>query len=261
MPVIRTQASGTPDTPSSHRGSNSAHEISLDPEGFLHSVSCLGVGNLVLRGGGLSLFQTCRLLSFETDAGEIRLASDQGLSTSSTWIHSVHLIESPSEPVRFEIEMVDTGRSLTFYPGEDVTTLQRIEEVKERYSIPQSQLMTEKNRRSPEKGAWLNQNLDGTLDAWKHKIALSGQPRSYSIFLLFKSAGLEFRTTFDVSFFDAEGDIFRLAALGGETAIHLSIDHFETKRLNEGVTLTSSHSSFPRETEIFEDWIHPALIR
>ncbi|MEM1443213.1 MAG: hypothetical protein AAGF67_12780, partial [Verrucomicrobiota bacterium] len=70
-----------------------------------------------------------------------------------------------------------------------------------------------------------------------------------------------FRTIFDFSFFFGDVQISRLAALGGETAIHLSIDHFETKRLNEGVTLTSSHSSFPRETEIFEDWIHPALIR
>lgn len=261
MPIVRRFASsGALHHLSSPPLLTSQEVFAIEPADFLDSVAHFGAGRLVMKGGGLSFCSSCCLLAYEKE-GELWLSSDQGLALSSSWIQSVTLMETPGEPIRFEVEMLDSGRSLSFYPGDDSRTLRGIEGLKQRTKGQAIHSHPKEDQAGSSKASWLNQDLGGEPNAWDHKIVLAGQPGRYRLHLELKSSGTEITHNFEVAYFDAEEDIFRLAAAGGETALYLSIDQFETTKRKESISLVSSHTTLPRETRTFEEWINPALMR
>lgn len=222
-----------------------AAPVPLAANRFFDILALCRRGNLVLRGGGLSLFHSCQFEGFQRRHDGSRHDSGSGLWIRPSSMEAVWLIMPPDAPPRFEVLMRDSGASLSFFPETVPALVPLCDQIQAGAAlVSRGKALTP----PPVPAAWLDHNLSENDNAWRNKVFLRENQRGYHADVILRSAGLSFRCRFPVSSTDMFGNVFRFAAPGAEDVLHLLAPGFTRKHIPGGLSLTSkSDPSFSSE--------------
>ena len=194
-------------------------------------------GNLVLRGGGLSLFHSCHFGNFQRREDGSRHDSRSGLQVLPSRVEAVWLMRPPDAPPRFEVIMGDSGSSFSFFPEITPSLHPVFEEIRAGAArFPQGREGTP----PPAPAAWLDHNLSECEHAWNNEVILREDHGAYHARVTLRSTGLSFRCHFPVPITDLFGNVFRFASAGAGNVLHLLAPSFALHRLTGGLSLTSN---------------------
>lgn len=232
--------------------------IPISTERFVDLLTQMTVGNLVIRGGGLSVFHPCqpRFLS-GSDAAKAP-DTDDGLRVRVDLVEAIWLIESELEPARFEIEMKEGLGSFSYFPSPNLETRSALSSLKQE-AIAMSRINGLEP--PPMRAEWLDQQLDSASEKWRVRLGLETRRDGATAFVEMKSVGLSFDCSFLVASFDTISQVFRLASSGAMTAVHFTTHEMKLLSTSNGLELTHGDSHNERASALLESWAAPFLYR
>lgn len=187
--------------------------VRLDPAALPDLLFQIGGGDLVIRGGGVSLFRRVEFDHFRARNG-MRHDRVSGMGLQPELIRQAVLVPAGISPLRIEVEFQDTGNSLTFYPAVATASSASLQ------LLAQALDPSECAVTYPE--GWLGDGLQGHEQQWANQISLRENRFQTGVKLNVKmrSRGCVMAFEFDTSWVDREGQLFRLSEPEGNTVVH-----------------------------------------
>jgi hypothetical protein len=204
--------------------------VRLDPATLLEVLFQLGEGDLVFRGGGMSLFRRIRFDHFRAKNG-MRHDRISGVSLQTELIRQVVLVPEGISPMRIEVEFCDTGNSLTFYPAVLAAQSARMQVLENAVESSECTIA------HPED--WLGDGICGAEQSWNNRMSLQ-KSRFHSgvcmqVQMQSQSCAMEFG--FHATWIDLEGPLHRLSEPEGKAVVHFDATYAQLHA--EGLHLLS----------------------
>ncbi|MDF1826140.1 MAG: hypothetical protein P1U68_15950 [Verrucomicrobiales bacterium] len=253
-PLSAPERLNAPEPP---RAATPGDSVAIEVDQFLHSLPLFGSGNLILRGGGLSIFHPCRFGRPRQTLDGYLEDLESGLQLRPRSLTAIWLIQPPESPPRFEVKMKDSGVSFAFYPDlKEAGSVAEIERIARRaHQIKRIQ----SHEPPPTHAVWLDQQLTGKPEAWNNNILLQRTNDSYAASVVLRSNGLIFQCSFAVTLIDVVENVFRLASSGAKTVLHFSpanlVSRIMPKECGGGLHLSTSASGIAGQLPLLQQWI------
>lgn len=210
---LKARPSFAPSRYSQNRSASGDGGVRLDPNTLPDLLFQLGEGDLVFRGGGVSLFRRVAFDHFRAKEG-MRFDRISGVSLQPDLIRQVVLVPEGISPLRIEVEFSDTGNSFTFYPAVAADSPMRMRLLEE--VIDDSELSIS----HPED--WLGDGIRGGEGYWKNRLVVR-ESRFLSglrVQLNMRSGSCAMAFELHVTWIDLEERLYRLSGPEGIAVVH-----------------------------------------
>ncbi len=193
-----------------------AIELSLAPSAFLEFLPALEDPGMVVRGGGLTLFQKIPFGGFvrDTEAGSPFLRdATSGLAVDPSKLSRICLLHGGGLPPSFEIECAGSGFVLAIWPGvSDLATVCKLVS-----DVGGRPLPYEAVRREGA-AAWLDEIGPDEARGWHNRLVFDRD--AGTVFLSIRSSPLAIAARFRPALVDRDGSTLRLSDEAGRHVLH-----------------------------------------
>lgn len=213
MPVLAAKRSARP-APVAPPAT--AIELPLAASAFLEFLSELEDPGMVVRGGGLTLFQKMPFGVFvrETEAGPSFLRDTaSGLSVDPSKLRRICLLHGGGLPPSFEIECDGAGFALAVWPGiSDLATVCKLVSDVGGRPLPYEAVRCEGA------AAWLDEIGPEEVRGWHNRLVFDRDAET--VFLSIRSSALAIAARFRPALVDRDGPTLRLSDEAGRHVLH-----------------------------------------